>query len=164
MNAATILKAKGREILTVRPEMTLEEAARVMAERGIGCVVVVDRPGALAGILSERDIVREIALGGAAKLKSRVADAMTRAVYCCRLSDTIDQLLAEMTMRRFRHIPVVEQGELIGLVSIGDVVKMRIAEAEMETEAMRAYIEWELQLVAQLANDGVSNFRIVRPA
>lgn len=140
MDAATILKAKGREVHSVRPDTTLEEAARVLADRGIGCLVVAERPGEMVGILSERDIVREIALGGAGRLKSHVADAMTSAVYSCRLSDTIDQLLGEMTARRHRHIPVIENGTLIGLVSIGDVVKLRLAEAEMETAAMRAYI------------------------
>ncbi len=140
MDAATILKAKGGQVHTVRPEDTLEEAARILAERGIGCLVVSERPGEMTGILSERDIVREIALGGAGRLKSRVADAMTRAVFSCRSSDTIDQLLGEMTTRRHRHIPVVENGRLMGLVSIGDVVKLRLAEAEMETAAMRAYI------------------------
>lgn len=140
MDAATILKTKGGQVHTVRPDLSLEEAARVLAEHGIGCLVVSERPGEMAGILSERDIVREVALGGAARLKARVADAMTRAVYSCRLSDTIDQLLSEMTSRRHRHIPVVENGQLIGLVSIGDVVKLRLAEAEMETAAMRAYI------------------------
>ena len=140
MNAATILKAKGRDVVTVRPDMTLEEAAHLLAKRGIGCVVVVERRNVPAGILSERDIVREIALGGVGRLQASVADCMTRTVHSCRLSDTIDQLMAEMTARRIRHIPVLEDGEMIGLVSIGDVVKLRIAEAEMETEAMRAYI------------------------
>ena len=140
MDAATILKAKGREVYSVRPEATLEEAARKLADHGIGCLVVSERPGEMIGILSERDIVREIALGGAGRLKSHAADAMTRAVYTCRLSDTIDHLLGEMTARRHRHIPVVENGALMGLVSIGDVVKLRLAEAEMETAAMRAYI------------------------
>jgi CBS domain-containing protein len=140
MDAATILKAKGREVHSVRPDHTLEEAARVLADRGIGCLVVSDRPGNMVGILSERDIVREIALGGSGRLKSRVEDAMTSAVFSCRPSDTIDQLLGEMTTRRHRHLPVMENGQLVGLVSIGDVVKLRLAEAEMETAAMRAYI------------------------
>jgi len=140
MDAATILKSKGGEVHSVRPDHTLEEAARILADHGIGCLVVSERPGEMLGILSERDIVREIALGGAGRLKSHVADAMTRAVFSCRPSDTIDELLGMMTTRRHRHIPVVESGALIGLVSIGDVVKLRLAEAEMETAAMRAYI------------------------
>lgn len=140
MDAATILKAKGRQVFSVRPETTLEEAARTLADNGIGCLVVMERPGEMIGILSERDIVREIALGGAGRLKTHVADAMTRAVHSCRPSDTIDQLLGVMTARRHRHIPVLDGDVLIGLVSIGDVVKLRLAEAEMETAAMRAYI------------------------
>ena len=140
MNAAMILKGKGNSVLTVRPDASLEDAARLLTERGIGCVIVADRPGGLMGILSERDIVREIALGGAGRLKSKVSEAMTRQVHSCQLDDTIDQLMAVMTAKRFRHVPVVENGELVGIVSIGDVVKLRIAEAEMETEAMRNYI------------------------
>lgn len=140
MNAATILKAKGRDVLTVPPDATLEEAARLLSARGIGCLVVMERGGRLAGILSERDIVREVGRGGAARLQAKVADCMTKPVHTCAPLDTIDQLMAEMTTRRFRHIPVVEAGEMIGLVSIGDVVKLRIAEAEMEAQAMRAYI------------------------
>lgn len=140
MNAATILKAKGGGAITIRPGASLEEAAQLMTERGIGCVVVAERNGGPVGILSERDVVREVALGGASRLKSPVAEAMTRHIHTCQLDDTIDHLMAVMTARRFRHVPVVEDGELIGIVSIGDVVKFRIAEAEMETQAMRAYI------------------------
>ncbi len=140
MNAATILKAKGRDVQSIRPDATLEEAAQQLSARGVGCLVVMERGGRLSGILSERDIVREIARGGAARLQAKVADCMTKPVHTCSLTDSIDQLMADMTTRRFRHIPVVENGEMIGLVSIGDVVKLRIAEAEMETQAMRAYI------------------------
>ena len=140
MNAATILKAKGNSVVTVRPGASLEEAARLLTERGIGCVVVAERGASPVGILSERDIVREVALGGAAKLKSTVAEAMTKPIHTCQPDDTIDHLMAVMTARRFRHVPVVEDGELVGIVSIGDVVKLRIAEAEMETQAMRTYI------------------------
>ena len=140
MNAATILKAKGNSVATVKASDSLETAAQLMARRGIGCVVVAEHGGKLAGILSERDIVREIAVGGAGRLKASVADAMTRNIHSCRLDDTIDHLMGVMTARRFRHLPVVEDGEMVGIVSIGDVVKLKIAEAEMETEAMRAYI------------------------
>ena len=140
MNAATILKAKGNSVATVKASDSLEAAAQLMARRSIGCVVVAEHGGKLAGILSERDIVREIAVGGAGRLKASVADAMTRNIHSCRLDDTIDHLMGVMTARRFRHLPVVEDGEMVGIVSIGDVVKLKIAEAEMETEAMRAYI------------------------
>ena len=140
MNAATILKAKGNSVATVKASETLEAAAQLMSRRGIGCVVVAEHGGKLVGILSERDIVREVAAGGAGRLKAPVADAMTRTIHSCQLDDTIDHLMAVMTARRFRHLPVIEDGEMVGIVSIGDVVKLKIAEAEMETEAMRAYI------------------------
>jgi len=140
MNAASILKAKGSSVVTVKPAASLEEAARLLTERGIGCVVVSERGTGPVGILSERDIVREVALGGAAALKSTVASAMSKPIHTCQGDDTVDHLMAVMTARRFRHVPVVEDGELVGIVSIGDVVKFKIAEAEMETEAMRAYI------------------------
>jgi len=140
MNAATILKAKGNTVVSVKGDESLEAAAQLMSRRGIGCVVVSGQGGKPIGILSERDIVREVAVGGAGRLKAPVADAMTRSVHNCRLDDSIDHLMGVMTARRFRHLPVVEDGEMVGIVSIGDVVKLKIAEAEMETEAMRAYI------------------------
>jgi CBS domain-containing protein len=140
MNAATILKDKGNDVVTVNPGATLLEAARLLTEHRIGCIVVVAQARAPVGILSERDIVRVIAGRGPDGLGLTVESAMSKPVHHCRLSDTIDQLMAEMTARRIRHIPVVEAGGLVGLVSIGDVVKLRIAEADMETEAMRNYI------------------------
>ena len=140
MNAASILKSKGSGVVTIRLETTLEEAAQLMTKRGIGCVVVTGKLGKPEGILSERDIVRELALGGAGRLKTPAGDAMTFPIHTCEPRDTIDHLMAVMTARRFRHVPVLDGGELVGIVSIGDVVKLRIAEAEQETEAMRAYI------------------------
>jgi len=140
MNAAHILKAKGSGVVIVRPEVSLEEAAQIMTKRGIGCVLVAGDDIASAGILSERDIVREVALGGASRLKMPVGEAMTHPIHTCEPRDSVDHLMGVMTARRFRHVPVVENGEFIGLVSIGDVVKHKIAEAELETEAMRAYI------------------------
>ena len=140
MNAASILKAKGNSVVTIRPSESLEEAAQLMTKRGIGCVVVSEPGKGPVGILSERDIVREIAVGGGGRLKAMVGDAMTRPIHTCEPFDTVDHMMAVMTARRFRHLPVVKDGELVGLVSIGDVVKFKIAEAEMETEAMRAYI------------------------
>jgi CBS domain-containing protein len=140
MSAATILKAKGNSVVTMKPGDSLEDAAQLMTKRGVGCVVVAERGALPTGILSERDIVREIAIGGSARLKATVSEAMTRPVHTCALDDTIDHLMAVMTARRFRHLPVVADGQLAGIVSIGDVVKFKIAEAEMETEAMRTYI------------------------
>jgi CBS domain-containing protein len=140
MNVATILKLKGTQVVTSAPSKSLLEIADLLGKHGIGCVVITGGDGKVAGIVSERDIVREIARAGSKALKEPVESCMTKAVVTCRESDTIDRLMAEMTAHRFRHMPVVERGRLCGLVSIGDVVRMRIAEAEMEAAAMREYI------------------------
>ena len=103
-------------------------------------MVIAEPDGKLRGIVSERDIVREVARVGASALDAPVKDCMTTSVVNCVESDTMDRLMGEMTAHRFRHMPVVDRGRLVGLVSIGDVVRMRIAEAEMETAAMREYI------------------------
>jgi CBS domain-containing protein len=140
MNVATILKVKGREVVTSPPDKSLLDIADILGKHGIGCVVITGPDGKVAGIVSERDIVREISRAGSKVLKEPVEKCMTKTVVTCRESDTIDRLMAEMTAHRFRHMPVVERGRLCGLVSIGDVVRMRIAEAEMEAAAMRQYI------------------------
>lgn len=140
MNVAAILKSKGREVFTTTPDTSLHDIAKLLGLHGIGCIVITASDGKVVGIVSERDIVREIARAGASVLKEPVAKCMTTAVVSCREADTIDRLMAEMTAHRFRHMPVVDRGRLIGLVSIGDVVRMRIAEAEMEAAAMREYI------------------------
>lgn len=140
MNVAAILKLKGREVITAPPDTPLLEIARLLGEHKIGCIVISQDDGKVAGIVSERDIVTEIARAGASVLDAPVEACMTRSVFNCRESDTMDQLMGEMTAHRFRHMPVVDRGRLVGLVSIGDVVRMRIAEAEMEAAAMREYI------------------------
>lgn len=140
MNVASILKLKGRGVVTARSDASLLDIAKLLQHHGIGCVVVEGDEGKVAGIVSERDIVRAIGKAGTKVLKDPVSDYMTTTVVTARESDTIDRLMADMTAHRFRHMPVVERGRLIGLVSIGDVVKMRIAEAEMEAAAMREYI------------------------
>ena len=140
MNVAAILKSKGREVVTTGPNTPLLDIAELLREHRIGCIVVTGADGKVVGIVSERDIVREIARAGSKVLKEPVAACMTKTVVTCREADTIDRLMAEMTAHRFRHMPVVERGKLCGLVSIGDVVRMRIAEAEMEAAAMREYI------------------------
>jgi CBS domain-containing protein len=134
------LKSKGRDVVTTGPNTTLLDIADLLGKHGIGCVVVTGADGKVVGIVSERDIVRQLARAGAKVLKDPVASCMTKTVVTCREADTIDRLMAEMTAHRFRHMPVVERGRLCGLVSIGDVVRMRIAEAEMEAAAMREYI------------------------
>jgi CBS domain-containing protein len=140
MNVAAILKSKGRNVVVAPSDASLLEIARVLREHGIGCVVVSGEDGKIAGIVSERDIVRGIAKSGEDVLKQPVSACMTKHVVTCKESDTIERLMSEMTAHRFRHMPVVERGRLVGLVSIGDVVRMRIAEAEMEAAAMREYI------------------------
>lgn len=140
MNVATILKEKGRTVYTATPDATLLEITERLAQHRIGCMVITDAKGGIVGIVSERDIVRTIAKRGAKTLNEPVSNIMTQKVVTCREVDTLDRLMAEMTAGRFRHLPVVEDGVLVGLVSIGDVVKQRIAEAEMEAAAMRDYI------------------------
>ena len=140
MNVASILKSKGRGVVTTKSDVSLLDIAKLLEQHGIGCVVVEGDEGKVAGIVSERDLVRAIGRSGTKVLKEPVSAFMTTTVVTARESDTIDRIMAEMTTHRFRHMPIVERGRLIGLVSIGDVVKMRIAEAEMEAAAMRDYI------------------------
>ncbi|MEQ9149895.1 MAG: CBS domain-containing protein [Parvibaculum sp.] len=139
MNVATILKAKGSDVATVNPTVTLGEVATLLSERRIGAVVVMQDRKVL-GIVSERDIVKAVARNGGEALTAPVRDVMTSRVVTCSLNDSVDELMDSMTMGRFRHLPVIENGELAGIISIGDVVKHRIAETVMETEAMRLYI------------------------
>jgi len=140
MNVAAILKLKGRTVVTTTADKSLLEVAKLLVQHGIGCVVIEGDDGKVAGIVSERDLVRAIGQSGAKVLKEPVFDYMTKRVVTAREADTIDRLMSEMTAHRFRHMPVVKGGRLIGLVSIGDVVKMRVAEVEFETAAMRQYI------------------------
>lgn len=139
MNVATILKAKGSEVETVGPDMTLGEAARLLSAKRIGAVLVMEGLH-LLGILSERDIVKTIGVSGADALDRRVREIMTSRIVTCGLNDSVDELMDMMTEGRFRHLPVVENDRLVGIISIGDVVKHRIAETVMETEALRLYI------------------------
>jgi CBS domain-containing protein len=140
MHVAAILREKGRAVETARPEETVIEVARKLAAKRIGAVVITDRNGGVAGIVSERDIIRALAAEGPASLDWSVSELMTRNVRSCCESDTIDSLMSTMTAHRFRHLPVIEEGVLSGIVSIGDVVKHHIAEVEMEATAMRDYI------------------------
>jgi CBS domain-containing protein len=140
MNVASILKVKGKSVATARPEDTLESIAQKLASRKIGAIVIVGEGGNVVGIISERDIVRAVAEQGAASLQQPVSNVMTRSVMSCNESSTLDQMMAVMTQGRFRHVPVIEEGALVGIVSIGDVVKHHIAEVEMEVTAMRDYL------------------------
>lgn len=140
MHVAAILREKGRAVETVRASDSLAEVVHRLTAKRIGSVVVCAPGDGVTGIVSERDIVRMIALHGAEALSRKVADVMTRNVVTCRETDTVDELMSRMTLGRFRHLPVVENGELVGIISIGDVVKHRVAEVELEASAMRDYI------------------------
>ena len=140
MDVRAILKAKGSEVATVRPGITIAAAVAELSERMIGALVVTDDGGALVGIVSERDIVRGLAGQGAAFLDCTVETCMASPVETCAPGDGDREILALMTDRRFRHLPVVEDGRLIGIVSIGDVVKSRLDGAIAEADALRDYI------------------------
>lgn len=139
MNVATILKAKGTEVETVSLSVTLGEVARLLAAKRIGAVLVMEGQR-LAGILSERDIVKAIGHSGVEALDRTAREVMTSRIVTCELNDSVDELMDRMTEGRFRHLPVIENDELVGIISIGDVVKHRIAETVMETEALKLYI------------------------
>ena len=140
MNVEGILKTKGAGVVTIEEGKQIHEIARVLHEKRIGAAVVVDSADNVCGVLSERDVVRAIAKEGPAALHQSVSSFMTADVITCGLHDTIDQLMNLMTDRRIRHLPVLEEGKLVGIISIGDVVKWRIAETVMEAEALRDYI------------------------
>ncbi len=140
MIVAQMLKGKGDQVVTIRPDDTIAAAAKLLAQHRIGAIVVSPGDGTIAGILSERDIVRHLAQSGAKALDLPVGDVMTAKVVTCRANDRINDLMGMMSQGRFRHIPVVEQARMIGIISIGDVVKARVAEIESEAQALRDYI------------------------
>jgi CBS domain-containing protein len=140
MHISDVLSTKGADVATVPPETGLPELLQVLATRGIGAVLVTDTGGGVIGIVSERDIVRRLHAQGSALLQATVADLMTPDVQSCTRSDTIDAVLEVMTNGRFRHIPVCEGDRLVGIVSIGDLVKHRIGELQVERDHLEAYI------------------------
>jgi CBS domain-containing protein len=140
MNVEHILRSKGRDVVSIEPNRTLGEAARLLSERKIGAILVGDTFRPVLGILSERDIVRAVAARGAAALDEPVSGMMTEKVVTCTGSSAIQEVMEMMTDGKFRHVPVVEGGKLAGIISIGDVVKNRLAEMEAESQAMREYI------------------------
>ncbi|HET9904583.1 MAG TPA: CBS domain-containing protein [Xanthobacteraceae bacterium] len=141
MTVKAILRNKGYAVHTIEPGATLAEAARLLDTKGIGALVVSDAQRRVIGILSERDIVRKLAEQGARALDISVEGAMTRRVATCQETDSVGDLMEQMTNGKFRHVPVVEEGRLIGIISIGDVVKYRLGEMEAESIAMREYIQ-----------------------
>jgi CBS domain-containing protein len=141
MNVTTILSAKGGDVISIEPAATLETAVRMLAEREIGALPVLGPDRRLVGILSERDIVRVLAEQGAGVLAQPLSQVMTRKVVTCSQSDTVGVLMELMTTGKFRHLPVIEDEQVIGVVSIGDVVKHRLQEIEQESAALRDYIQ-----------------------
>lgn len=139
MTIARILSVKGRDVMTIQPHRLVSDAVAVLAERRIGAVVVTGADGKVLGILSERDIVRALAQG-AGVLQDPVSRYMTAKVVTCTIDTLVVDAMEDMTNGRFRHLPVVDGGKLAGIISIGDVVKHRLAEIQHETEALREYI------------------------
>jgi CBS domain-containing protein len=141
MIVKAILSAKGNDVISIEPTASLEAAVRTLAEHKIGALLVLGPDRRVIGILSERDIVRVLAEQGAGVLARPLSQVMTRKVVTCSHSDSVDVLMERMTTGKFRHLPVVEQDQLIGIVSIGDVVKHRLQEMEQESAALRDYIQ-----------------------
>jgi signal-transduction protein with cAMP-binding, CBS, and nucleotidyltransferase domain len=135
-----ILKAKGDLVFTVGPQETIAAAARRLHERRVGALVVLDGQDQVKGIVSERDVVRAVARADGSGLDAPISEVMTRDVIYADPRETVDSLLARMTDRRIRHLPVCEGGRLLGLVSIGDLVKAKIAETVEEAQSLKAYI------------------------
>ncbi len=140
MTIAHLLQDKPQRMITVGPEQTLQQAAEVLARERIGALLVLKPNGDIAGILSERDIVRTVGNDGAGMLERPVAELMTKEVICCSPEDSVDSAMALMTQRRFRHLPVRQGGRIVAMISIGDVVKKKVEDAEAESQSLREYI------------------------
>jgi CBS domain-containing protein len=139
MRIADVLRTKGSAVATIDPDVPITELLRALAEHNVGAIVVVG-PSGVEGIVSERDVVRRLHESGADLLSSPVSSIMTADVFTCSPSDTVDSLTVVMTERRFRHVPVMSDGQLVGIVSIGDVVKSRIGQLEQSQDQLQAYI------------------------
>ena len=140
MNVAMILKEKGSKVHTILSDVTVEEATRRMRELHVGALVAMTDTGKIAGVYSERDLVRAVHQEGSASLKKPISTFMTKNVVTAKCEDTLEELMGRMTSRRIRHLPVIEGGELVGIVSIGDLVKARIEASEHEAQALKNYI------------------------
>ena len=141
MNVKNILAAKGGSVISIEPTATLATAVKTLADHKIGALLVLGPDRRMVGILSERDIVRVLAERGASVLEQPLAQVMTRKVVTCSQSETIGGIMERMTRGKFRHVPVLEQEQVVGVVSIGDVVKYRLQEIESESAALRDYIQ-----------------------
>lgn len=140
MTVKSMLDRKGRNVVTIHFDASLNEALQLLAQKDIGALVVVDENNAIRGIISERDIVRLLARRGAVALDTPVSGTMTTNVLVCHEQDTVNQVMEKMTNHRIRHLPVEKDGRLDGIISIGDVVKQRIADVEREAAEIRNYI------------------------
>jgi CBS domain-containing protein len=140
MTIAHILHGKPHRLISVAPDESLQQAAELLTRERIGALLVLKPNGDIAGIISERDIVRAVGLQGTDVLGRPVAELMTKEVTCCTPEDEIDQAMALMTQRRFRHLPVRQGGKIVAMISIGDVVKQKVEEAEAESQSLREYI------------------------
>ena len=140
MTIAALLKQKGHEVTSVDPTQTIADVANLLTAKRIGAVLVTDSAQQLLGILSERDIVKTLAAHGARALEMTAGQLMTRDVQTATPQTTVPEAMAMMTQGRFRHVPVMENGALVGLISIGDVVKARITQQEHEVDSLRAYV------------------------
>lgn len=140
MTVSAILSVKGRDVVTIEPAATLIAATKLLAEKHIGALLILGADHQIAGILSERDIVRAIAKRGSGALDDLVSTAMTREVIICKETETIASIMDRMTVGKFRHLPVVDQNRVVGMISIGDVVKHRVHEIERDAAQMREYI------------------------
>ncbi|HLK82327.1 MAG TPA: CBS domain-containing protein [Xanthobacteraceae bacterium] len=140
MTVNDILRHKGNQVITIEPTATLAAAVRRLAQHRIGALLVTGAEHRIVGIISERDIVRVLDEKGPAALGAPVAEVMTRRVVTCDRNETIAEIMERITSGRFRHVPVIEHGRLVGIVSIGDVVKARLGELEHEQNALREYI------------------------
>lgn len=141
MKVSQILSAKGDAVYSVKPSETVAEVVNSLHEKQVGALLVLNDGGDIAGIVSERDVVRELAKRGVGLMSQPVADIMTKNVFTCDRDCLLDDLMRDMTDRRIRHLPVVDGGKLTGMVSIGDVVKFRVDELEAESTQLREYIE-----------------------
>lgn len=139
MHVQAILGNKGAQIVSMSPQATIHEACRLLAEHRIGAILVLDGDR-VAGMFSERDVVRAMTEKGGAALDIPVSEVMTRDVLTCKPEDSVDDIMAVMTARRVRHLPVLAEGQLVGIVSIGDVVKHRLDEAALEVDSLREYV------------------------
>ena len=140
MLVSALIREKGGGVITTGPATTVAEVADIIARERIGAVVVTEQDNQVVGIISERDIVNGLSKRGIGLLDLPISDVMTRDVFTCATTEDVNQLRREMTNRRARHIPIVEEGKLIGIISIGDIVKNRLDELESETQQMRDYI------------------------